>query len=285
MYRSAWVLVAAAFVASCATDYVPPREPPPPGWQGASGFRDLEAPRFAAGVKHAGDTVVSVAIGFARTGILAETVETRSAYNAPRIFPKGSKAYATNYTLIRQNGRRTENLQKDIDPIEWCIVVPDGFDGQKGGSQTGCIFWETAERSRYMDDFTSGGFAFSPMIDNRGSAAGMTGPVPTIIEQPVDFGVSLRRELRVVAVKKDGVTVAQFLSDGTNSRIRGRTSTLSWAKTGEVRMIYIPGESTPSAAPSLPLVVSFKPVAGQPDAVEASVVPFTPVAPAAEAKP
>lgn len=173
-------------------------------------------------------------VAFVRTGVLAETVQLKSAYGGAMIFPKGSKAYATNYTLFVGYGVPTQNAQKSINPIEWCIIAADGFDGKKGGPQTACAFWENFETARYMQDYGVGELSFEPTIDI-GDASGTAGPVPKIIEQPVDFGVKLMRELKIVKVEPKGVTVAATLTDGAKSRTRDYR-TLRWSKTGEVRL-------------------------------------------------
>jgi hypothetical protein len=220
-------------VTACATPYVPPREPPPPGWAGPSGMANLEAPTFKSGVLRVGDVISSAPVTFIRTGVLAETVQLKSAYGGAMIFPKGSKAYATNYTLFTGYGAPTQNAQPSINPIEWCIIAADGFDGKKGGAQVACAFWEGAEHARYMQDYGVGELPFEPNIDI-GDASGTTGPVPNIVEQPVDFGVTLQRQLKIQKIEPKGVTIAVALTDGAKARTRYQQ--LRWSKTGEARL-------------------------------------------------
>jgi hypothetical protein len=211
-------------LSGCASTYQPPRTPPPAQWTGVSGLENVGAPKALPGLKHAGDAFAAANVRFLRTGVLAETVETKTAFGGTMTLPKGSKAFATNYTLyVSANYGPSKNAQPTNDPIEWCVITPNGFDGKKAGSETACIFWEGPERSRYMQDYVVGGFAFAPYVDI-GDAAGMPGPTPVFIEQPVDFGVPLTRELRILKVDAKTVRIGVVLSDGNKSRIMDQRS-------------------------------------------------------------
>ena len=258
MRRILVVLALALGAAGCATPYRPPASPPPPPWVGASGMEAVKPPKVTPGLKHAGDAVMSSELRFVRTGVLAETVETKTAFGGVMILPKGSMAYAANYTLfVGSTYTPLTNAQKLNDPVEWCVVVANGFDGKRPGSQTACIFYETPERSRYMEDFIVGGYAFDPLI-TIGDASGMAGPTPQIIEQPVDFGVRITREIRVMKVDPKGVRIGVVLSDGTNIRIKEQRL-LHWSAAGEA-----------SLGP-----FRFRPASGDPLAVEVTTVGAT----------
>ncbi|HWC63638.1 MAG TPA: hypothetical protein VG501_08450 [Rhizomicrobium sp.] len=196
----------------CATPYIPPTGPIPPGWTGRSGRALVPGTtQVHLGPLQAGGSVFESEIRFVRTGIVAESIQTKNAFGRDIIVPKGAKAYAVNYTLMR-NGK----VAQSIDPIEWCVILPDGIDGKGDGSQTICAFWETDQRTRYFEDFRIGGFRFN--VDLRGGgASGMLGPVLQISEGPVDFGVTLKRQLRVLDFDNRGMRLAYVLTDGTDS--------------------------------------------------------------------
>jgi TonB family protein len=211
-------------LASCATPYIPPAAPAPPSWMGAHGMERIPGTlQKFDGRRQAGDIILENDVRFVRTGIIAQTVKTSDPYGRDIILPEGTKVYATNYTLSR-SGVKQEN-----DPIEWCAVLPDGLNGMQKSSQTVCLFWESALRARYIEDFRVGGFAFAPFIDGRGDVVGVPGPVPEIIEKPVDFGVTIKSFFRIARIDRSGVRIDYVLSDGSNERLE-RSLNAPWDK-------------------------------------------------------
>ncbi len=254
MRRLSILVACAAAAAACATPYRPPQTPPPVLWTGVSGLEPAGPSTADSGRMREGAIFFSTPVHFRRTGVLARTVRTKTAYGGDMVLPEGSKAYATNYTLyVGSAYSAPENVQTEVDPVEWCVIAEQGFDGRGAGSQTACIFWEGPERARYMQDYTTGGFAFAPYVDI-GSASGMTGPVPEILEQPVDFGVQITREARVLKVEKRGVRVGIVLSDRNKHRVMEQ-NLVRWGST-----LALGGK-----------LFRFQPVADDPDAVEVSV--------------
>jgi hypothetical protein len=195
---------------ACATPYRPPTEPPPEEWTGESGWT-VQAENVRVrdeGGHHPGDVLLEYPVKMRRTAVVVETVQTKNAYGRDFILPEGTKLFAANFKLTSGQA---------IDPIEWCAVLPHGVDGKQKGSDTACLFWESPTRARYKQDYRDGGFAFHPRMI---TANGMEGPVPRIKVQPVDFGVQIVSQLRVVRFDKKSVQLEEVLSDGAfESRI------------------------------------------------------------------
>ena len=232
MRRTILVLLLAAAATGCATPYKPPSEPAPPGWTGVSGMKRLGPILYRSGVFKAEGVVSSMAVAYVRTGVLAEPVKLMTAYGGTMRLPEGSKAYATNYGVVtRQPGGPRNEAPRFTGPIEWCIIVENGFDGLSG-VQTACAFWESPQRARYIDDSTDGGLPFEPYI-TIGGTAGMPGSVPKITEQPVDFGVALKREVKIRKVNARTLTLHVMLTDGVNSRVL-RQYVFDWSQGEEV---------------------------------------------------
>lgn len=220
-------------VAACATDYRPPSEPAPPPWNGESGFEAKPSTvvrkegRFGPG-----DTLIEYDVRFSRTGVIAETVQTKTAYGGDLILPEGTKVYATDYTLFRSGTyTRTVNLQEENNPVEWCAVLPHGVGGKDDKPEAVCLFWESESTARYIR--TYGGFPYKPLLFG---AAGMPGPVPLIIEQDVDFGVQLKKQYRIRKIKRKGIQIDLVLTDGSgHSRLSSKLA--KWDANGKARFM------------------------------------------------
>lgn len=208
------MLACAILLAACATPYLPPLDPPPPAWDGAFGYTPIEEPVLREGVLHAGDAIISQGVAYLRTGVIAQTVETKGAFGGPLILPKGARAYATNYGLIEYGVVR----QGWTDPVDWCVILDAGKDGLQTEPETVCLLYESPLQARYIETFDKGGFPFDPYL---GEATGMAGPLPVIDEQPVDFG-PLRTELQVLEIKDGQLVLADVLTDGQGKRILER---------------------------------------------------------------
>ncbi len=212
---------------ACATSYRPPTEPPPPEWIGASGWeivpgsqKTYEAPRGE------GDVFIEYVLKPRRTGTVLDAVRTKSAYGKDLIIPKGTLVFAENFTLVTQGGwAGNEQNKQEIDPIEWCAVLPRGIDGKQSGSQGVCLFWESPMQARYMEDFTVGGFGYDP--DMYGTS-GTPGPVPQIDVSPVELGVEVRSQLRIVQLDDKRIEIQEFLTDGSSEKQKGRDRPVWW---------------------------------------------------------
>src|SRR6185503_8297789 len=204
---------------ACATSYRPPIEPPPPEWTGASGWDIVPgSQKTYEGPRGEGDVFIEYALKPRRTGTVVETVRTKSAYGKDIIIPKGTRVFAENFTFVTQAGWAGQQQNKQaIDPIEWCAVLPRGIDGKQSGSQGVCLFWESPTQVRYMEDYTVGGFGYDPDIYG---TSGMPGPVPQIDVTPVELGVEVRSQLRIVQLDEKRIEIQQFLTDGASKKTK-----------------------------------------------------------------
>jgi hypothetical protein len=107
----------------------------------------------------------------------------------------------------------------DVDPVEWCVRLPDGADGKGGGRETVCIFYESPDRAIYMLDTGPGGSLFNPDL---GSPWGTPGPVPKIEEGPVDFGFTVHNEIRIKEITPTKLRVEALLDNGADSIVIGK---------------------------------------------------------------
>jgi TonB family protein len=238
--RFLWMILV-SYCAGCATAYRPPSVAPPPLWDGRSGWEiDAGSRRVHEGVKQVGDALVEHDARLIRTGIVKEAIRMKNAYGTELIIPEGAKAFATNFTLI--TGPR--QVRQIIDPIEWCVFLPQGINGRRAGAETVCIFWETEQQARYDQDYQIGGFAFLPSMV---TPSGMPGAVPKIEEQPVDFGVQFKRQIRIGEMTESGITFETGFSDGTHFK-RSSRNTYDWKNDGT--FVYQLGDDTALLTPS-----------------------------------
>jgi len=214
---------------ACATPYRPPTEPPPPQWTGTSGWEPVAGTqKIYEGAHKQGDVLYEFALKPRRTGTVVETVQTKTAYGKDFIIPKGTLLFAENFTLVTQGGwSGNKEIKQAIDPIEWCAVLPHGTDGKQTGSDTACLFWESPDRARYMQDFRNGGFGYNPAYYD---TSGMPGPVPQIDDTPVDLGVEVRQQLRIVQLDNKRIEMQSYLTDGTSDRRISRERPAYWGK-------------------------------------------------------
>jgi hypothetical protein len=226
--------------AGCATQYIPPTVPPPALWDGEAGWQtDAHSLRVSEGIKRVGDVIVEHDAQLLRTGIVTETVRLKNAYGTDMIIPEGTKVFATNFTLMTG----AQRVRQNIDPIEWCAVLPQGVDGKKLGAQTVCIFWENEQRASYNENYEVGGFSFSPLL----TPSGMPGPVPKIEDAPVDFGLRFTRRLRIAAMTNETVTLEIVYHDGTNS---GHAEPKTYNLKPDGTMVYAIGEDAVIVTPA-----------------------------------
>lgn len=217
---SALVALALLCAGCVGTPYRPAQTQPPSAWSGQSGWRlEPSSIRVNRGKQSVGAVIVEQDASLARTGIIKHAVSVRDESGAQIIIPAGSKAFATNFTLM-QGGR---SVQK-FDPIEWCVVLANGADGKQPSPETVCIAWESAESAHYARNPRKGGLAFlpSPYLGQ-----GMRGPVPEIEEAPVDLGVRFTKQMRVVELDATNLKLESSYSDGTHVQ-RSRVDSHKW---------------------------------------------------------
>ena len=226
--RNALIAVSAVlWLQACATQYLPPTQPPPPEWTGASGWDVAPgSQKTYEGTRGNGDVLIEYVLKPRRTGTVVEAVQTKSAYGKDIIIPKGTRVFAENFTLVTQAGwAGQKQVEQSIDPIEWCAVLPRGIDGKQAGSQGICLFWEGPTQARYMEDFATGGFGYAPTMY---STTGMPGPVPQIDATPVDLGVEVRSQLRIVRLDDKRIEIQEVLTDGSAEKQQGRERRVYW---------------------------------------------------------
>ncbi|MDZ4691272.1 hypothetical protein [Terricaulis sp.] len=209
--RQAVTVFAALALAGCATSYRPPRTPPPLEWSGPiAGL--MPAPgataTFHDGEHAEGSVLAQLDVTHARTAIIAEEVEYRSAYGGRKVIAAGSPARAEQLTLFVSStyNPNAVNMNAGLDPIEWCTTTTD--------AEVVCIFWEDGQ-ARYMDLYTTA----APRLLVPYDASGMPGPIPFIEEQAVDFGPPLQQQLTIRNIDRRGVDLFLTVSqDGVVGR-------------------------------------------------------------------
>jgi hypothetical protein len=230
------VALSALVLSACATPYIPPSGPTPPAWAGAFGVRPVpNSFHFVEGRRGPGDAVAESRMVLARTGVVAETVETKTPYGGQLLIPAGTPVFAANYTLRTNYGQ----IAQKTDPIEWCALLPHGKDGKRPTEETVCLFYENDHQARYMDGYGIGGYRFDPWL---GTASGMAGPLPRIIEQPVDFHADIRAVVRIGKVAKGGVKFEELTVDGATSSQVEKAYTVHWDATGHI-VLHIGGRT------------------------------------------
>ena len=212
---------------ACATSYRPPTEPPPPEWTGESGWEIVAgSQKNYEGLRREGDVLIEYVLKPRRTGTVVDTARTKTAYGKDLIIPKGTRVFAENFTLVTQGGWAGNQQNKQmIDPIEWCAVLPRGTDGKQSGSQGVCLFWESPTQARYMEDYAIGGFGYDPEMYG---TSGMPGPVPQIDASPVELGVEVRSQLRIVQLDDKRIEIQEFLTDGSSEKRKSRDRPMLW---------------------------------------------------------
>jgi hypothetical protein len=227
--RGAAFLFLVLTMTACATAYIPPSVPAPQNWQGVFGIEEISgSDRLKEGVIGADGVVSESRLRFLRTGTIAATVQTKTAYGDDLIIPGGTKLFALNWTLTSSYG---STLQKN-DPIEWCAWLPGGAGGKNKNPINVCLFWESATRARYMDTARRDGYPYSPIIIQ---SSGMPGPMPEIIDMPVDFGVDLRRQSRVSKISDKGFLLQYVETDGTHVKVLS-SENIRWGKERQVKI-------------------------------------------------
>ena len=214
----AWILwaVVVCVLAGCATPYRPPSEPAPPSWTGEAGVRVTGPVTFNSGTFEEGAVIGEYPIEFVRTGVIRETVQTKTAFGADFILPAGLPVYAMDFELYSSRAGYVQRDGKE-NPIEWCGVLPNGTDGQGEQPVGFCLFWETSERARYMQIYRS-----FPYLPTGMDSSGMPGPMPIIDEQPVDFGVVLTNKVVISKLTKKWCTITTYVTDGEGRGWQGR---------------------------------------------------------------
>jgi hypothetical protein len=227
------IMLIATGLTACATPYRPPTEPPPAQWTGASGWEPVAGTqKIYEGTHKQGDVLFEFVLKPRRTGTVVETVQTKTAYGKDFIIPKGTPVFAENFTLVTHGGWTGKEIKQPIDPIEWCAVLPHGTDGKQTGSDTACLFWEGPNQARYMQDYRNGGFGYNPAYYD---TSGMPGPVPQINDTPVDLGVEVKQQLRIVKLDDRRIEMQSYLTDGTSDRQISRERPAYWGKSRSIK--------------------------------------------------
>ncbi|MES2255152.1 MAG: hypothetical protein V4559_08935 [Pseudomonadota bacterium] len=215
MRRLVAAISALLVISGCTGLYDPPHRPVPDLWDGKRQVGNVAGThRVYPGTRHVGDVVQDLQWGPERTGTIAERVELKTLFGHTIIIPKGAKAWATNLGF-----ESSTSFISDVDPVEWCVLLPEGADGKGGGSQTVCAFYESPDRALYILDTRHGGYLFNPDL---GSPWGTPGPVPRIEEGPVDFGFTVHNETRIREISPTQIRVEALLNNGTNSIVVGK---------------------------------------------------------------
>ena len=220
-------LIAAVGCAHSATANEP-EERLPPQWDGPYGWQlDENSIHVNEGTLQPGEILVEHGLQLVRTGTLKNDVAIKKP-DGPSVFiKKGTKAFATNITSARWKG---------LNPIEWCLLLPNGSDGKQAKAETVCASWHDPSRSRYHTDVDSGLF-FLP----RAGRGWTTSRMPYIEEGPVDFGGRLTQQIRLQQLTDKDVTLETLVSDGTVVA-SAKVNTIDWA-TSQTLTYYSAGHS------------------------------------------
>lgn len=193
--RSIWILIA---LASTGAAEPPSSLQAPPLWSGSGGWQfDLAGMQVTEGVRQTGDLIVEESVRLSRTGIVKETIRMKNARGADLIIPEGAKAFAIS---LRPATNDAPSAPTNL-PVDWCVLLP-------AAAEFVCISWENEQQARYRQSFEKTGLPFAPV-------AGVPGVVPKIEEQPVDLGLQLKLQRRLVELTPGTFTVEEGISDGT----------------------------------------------------------------------
>lgn len=216
----------AAGLTACASTYQVPVEEAPPEWRD-DGTKltltavDGTAEAFGGDVMSKGDVLLQFEVENLRTGIIEDAVSWKSPYGVEQSLPAGTPVYARQFSLSMQRTYNyvptgpARNLNALNNPIEWC--APRENDAV-------CIFWEGPEKARYIA--SSGAVPQSVSLT---SANGMEGPVPTIIEQEVEFDRPLEARYLITRINDKEMRLMGRLYEGDDwASFGGGTQRIPW---------------------------------------------------------
>jgi hypothetical protein len=194
-----------ALLLTGCTPYRPSAESPPPTWSGASGLETVPGTlRTHSGVLKEGDALFERELRFVRTGVIGETIKVRPPLSGDLIIPEGTKAFAINYKFTGGTQRTT------ADPVEWFVVLPKG-SGVNTDMETVYLFWQDSQTVLYNRSLLAPQTPFDAHMKDPG---GTPGPLPLILEKPVEFGRKITGTLRIAHVSQDGIVLEGVVSDG-----------------------------------------------------------------------
>ncbi|MEM5516756.1 hypothetical protein WNY37_07330 [Henriciella sp. AS95] len=227
--------VSAAALAGCATNYRVPVEEAPPQWRDDGTKLQLSpvdgSVEAFGGTMKRGDVLLQFEVENLRTGVIQDAVTWTSPFGLEQTLDAGTPVYARQFTMTMQRtynyiptGPRT-NLNSINNPIEWCAPRED---------DAVCIFWEGPEKARYID---SGGGV--PQSVSLTSPSGMNGPVPTIIEQDVEFGNPLQVRMVITRLNEKEIRLMSRLYDGDDwTSFGGGTRRIKWEDKANVINLF-----------------------------------------------
>lgn len=220
-------------VAACATPYRPPSGPIPAQWSGPGGMEAVPGTAvFFDGVAEEESVLMEHEIVYRRTARVKNTVQTSTAYGNDLVVPEGSIAYAMTFSIFKRVGYApAHRVGAENDPTEWCIILEKGASGKDDQPGLYCLFWESENSARYIKSYSD--FVYSPLMF--GEANGMSGPVPELVEQPVELDVTLKKQLFITDINDKRVKVATRETDGTGRRT-SRSQKHKWDDQGRVTL-------------------------------------------------
>ncbi len=231
----------ATTLCGCATTYQPPIAPPPTTWIGDSGWIAVAGTeQHFEGIRRQGEVLMEQTMRPRRTGTVMAETRTKTAYGKDFIIPKDTKVWAENFTLVHRAGwAGQKEIHRQIDPIEWCAVLPHGPDGKQSSSDTVCLFWESPTQARWMQGYRNGGFGYLP---RQYGTTGMTGPVPPIDDSLVDLGAEIKRQVRIARLDAKRLEIESVWSDGSSAQREVDSTTGYWGKTN--RIVFEAGDNS-----------------------------------------
>lgn len=229
-------------ITACATPYQGIKEPAPKGWTGANGFNNLiDTAQSFEGKRTEGDPIVEFETAHRRTALVAQTVKLKTAFGGDLIIKQGYPAYAVDFSVRKTIGSSSygTDMQAGYNPIEWCIILKDGANGKGDKPDLYCLLWESSKSARYIK--SSSNYMYNPTLI--GEANGMSGAVPTFIEQDVDFGVTLKRRISIRSINKQRISLVVTETDGVNTKNSSGSSriNLNFDENDEVHLTNVFG--------------------------------------------
>lgn len=228
-------LIVVLALSGCATPYKGVLEPPNESWLGESGTRDLlDTLVMNDGVKKEGDHVLEFEFSYVRTGVIENTVQTKTAYGNDLILKQGYKAYAVDFSIAtyRSGSAKAINLQANADPVEWCVILEEGATGKEDSkAELYCLLWVSSNEAHYMKSYND--YVYAPHFI--GEANGMYGPMPSIQEMKLILDVTLKKIFRIRSISADGIEFVWTETDGTHVKPSSRYKAIKykWNDKGE----------------------------------------------------
>jgi hypothetical protein len=158
-----------------------------------------------------GGAFLSFGVDRSRTGVIQSDILFKGAYGGDQVIPAGTKVYGVQYSLMTGSTYTPmTNANRLYNPIEWCTAP------EKGTVQ--CLFWQNETQVKVID-------AYGPaLIETMITPSGMPAPMPLILEQDVDFGVTVSMDFRVERLRRNHISIAAAMtrSDGSSRRMDQR---------------------------------------------------------------